>query len=227
MIAVLWPLSWSFKPEGEWRPGATTIVTVTLLLALHALLYFGGASFRTRIGVRWYFAAQAAVVFAIGLAPGELLLMLALTAALTATANRQLRGLYSTTTITLAAIVVFGAATTVSSGVYRGATVALVLGAVSMVVRALTPAGDKAAPGPVAVEHPSAVRGNAAQSEALTTRETEVLRLAASGSRSKEIAVRLGITERTVKAHLAAAYRKLGVDSRAAAAAKASQLGLL
>src|SRR4030042_1577735 len=45
--------------------------------------------------------------------------------------------------------------------------------------------------------------------------------------RSKEIAVTLGITERTVKAHLASIYNKLGVDSRAAAIAIAAQKGWL
>ena len=61
----------------------------------------------------------------------------------------------------------------------------------------------------------------------LTEREREVLQAVARGERSKEIAVRLGITERTVKAHLASIYNKLGVDSRAAAIAVASQRGLL
>ena len=45
--------------------------------------------------------------------------------------------------------------------------------------------------------------------------------------RSKEIAVRLGIRERTVKAYLAKTYSKLGVDSRAAAIAVAAQKGWL
>jgi len=49
----------------------------------------------------------------------------------------------------------------------------------------------------------------------------------AQGERSKEIAVQLGISERTVKAHLASIYNKLGVDSRAAAIAVAAQKGLL
>lgn len=62
---------------------------------------------------------------------------------------------------------------------------------------------------------------------ALTDRETEVLIGVARGERSKEIAARLGITERTVKAHLASIYNKFGVDSRAAAIAVASQRGLL
>jgi NarL family two-component system response regulator YdfI len=61
----------------------------------------------------------------------------------------------------------------------------------------------------------------------LTDRELEVLKAVARGERSKEIAIQLGISERTVKAHLANIYGKLGVDSRAAAIAVAAQKGLL
>ncbi|MCD4671246.1 MAG: response regulator transcription factor [Anaerolineaceae bacterium] len=61
----------------------------------------------------------------------------------------------------------------------------------------------------------------------LTQREYEVLQAVASGQRSKEVAADLGITERTVKAHLASIYAKLGVDSRASAVAVAAQKGLL
>jgi NarL family two-component system response regulator YdfI len=61
----------------------------------------------------------------------------------------------------------------------------------------------------------------------LTEREQEVLAAVARGERSKEIAFQLGISERTVKAHLASIYNKLGVDSRAAAIAVAAQKGLL
>ena len=61
----------------------------------------------------------------------------------------------------------------------------------------------------------------------LTERELEVLRGVAQGERSKEIAFRLGITERTVKAHLASIYNRLGVDSRAAAIAVVAQRGIL
>jgi NarL family two-component system response regulator YdfI len=61
----------------------------------------------------------------------------------------------------------------------------------------------------------------------LTDRELEVLAAVARGERSKEIAVQLGISERTIKAHLASIYNKLGVDSRAAAIAVAAQKGLL
>lgn len=62
---------------------------------------------------------------------------------------------------------------------------------------------------------------------ALTDREREVLAAVARGERSKEIALHLGISERTVKAHLASIYGKLGVDLRAAAIAAAAQRGWL
>lgn len=61
----------------------------------------------------------------------------------------------------------------------------------------------------------------------LTDREQQVLKAVALGERSKEVAYKLGITERTVKAHLASIYNKLGVDSRAAAIAIAAQKGWL
>jgi NarL family two-component system response regulator YdfI len=61
----------------------------------------------------------------------------------------------------------------------------------------------------------------------LTEREREVLQAASRGERNKEIAYKLGITERTVKAHLQSIYQKFGVDSRAAAVAIAAQRGLL
>lgn len=62
-------------------------------------------------------------------------------------------------------------------------------------------------------------------SQELTEREREVLAAVGRGERSKEIALHLGITERTIKAHLASIYSKLGVDSRAAAIAAAAQRG--
>ncbi|MBI3166630.1 MAG: response regulator transcription factor [Chloroflexi bacterium] len=61
----------------------------------------------------------------------------------------------------------------------------------------------------------------------LTERELEVLLSASRGERNKEIAFKLGITERTVKAHLQSIYQKFGVDSRAAAVAVAAGKGLL
>ena len=53
---------------------------------------------------------------------------------------------------------------------------------------------------------------------ALTDREREVLRLVGEGLPNKSIARRLGITERTVKAHLTSVYQQLGVTDRTQAA---------
>ncbi len=73
-------------------------------------------------------------------------------------------------------------------------------------------------------ENPAPIEGGMLK---LSEREMEVLAAVARGERSKEIALKLGISERTVKAHLASIYNKLGVDSRAAAIAIAAQRGLL
>lgn len=56
---------------------------------------------------------------------------------------------------------------------------------------------------------------------ALTEKELEVLEKVVKGLASKEIAIDMGITERTVKAHLTNIYRKLEVHSRAEAVALA------
>jgi len=49
----------------------------------------------------------------------------------------------------------------------------------------------------------------------------------ARGAKSKEIAFDLNISERTVKARLTDIYNKLGVSSRAEAAALAIQAGII
>jgi DNA-binding NarL/FixJ family response regulator len=54
--------------------------------------------------------------------------------------------------------------------------------------------------------------------KALSTREQEVLRLVAQGLANKQIGRRLGISERTVKAHLTNVFSALGVSDRTQAA---------
>jgi DNA-binding NarL/FixJ family response regulator len=48
----------------------------------------------------------------------------------------------------------------------------------------------------------------------LTRREREIALLVGGGASNKEIGNKLGVTERTVKAHLTAIFRKLGVTDR-------------
>jgi two-component system, NarL family, response regulator DegU len=62
--------------------------------------------------------------------------------------------------------------------------------------------------------------------EALTERETEILRMVVEGKGNKAIASRLGLSEGTIKSHLRNIYRKLQVQTRAEAAAHAVQLDL-
>ena len=53
----------------------------------------------------------------------------------------------------------------------------------------------------------------------LTPREQQVLELLAVGAANKRIARKLGMTEHTVKFHLASVFRKLGATNRTEAAA--------
>ncbi|MGQ5593940.1 helix-turn-helix transcriptional regulator [Streptomyces sp. ESR1.13] len=64
------------------------------------------------------------------------------------------------------------------------------------------------------------------ESWGLAPREAEVLRLLAAGRRNRQIAAQLGISENTVKFHTSQIYHKLGVTSRAAAAALATEAGM-
>ena len=61
----------------------------------------------------------------------------------------------------------------------------------------------------------------------LTDRETDVLKLLASGRANKEIAQELVIGEKTVKTHVSSILNKLGVQSRTQAALYAAQSGLV
>jgi pimeloyl-ACP methyl ester carboxylesterase/DNA-binding CsgD family transcriptional regulator len=61
----------------------------------------------------------------------------------------------------------------------------------------------------------------------LSHRETDVLRLVASGLSNREIASSLVLSEHTVHRHVANILRKLGQSSRAAAAAQATRAGLI
>jgi DNA-binding NarL/FixJ family response regulator len=63
--------------------------------------------------------------------------------------------------------------------------------------------------------------------EALTPREIEVLELVAEGLSNKAIASRLGISDQTVKFHLASVSGKLGASNRTDAVRRAVLGGLI
>lgn len=61
----------------------------------------------------------------------------------------------------------------------------------------------------------------------LTPRQAEVLCLLAEGHANKEIRYRLGIAERTVRAHLTELFHLLGANSRMQAVIRGRELGLI
>ena len=63
--------------------------------------------------------------------------------------------------------------------------------------------------------------------EALSSRETDILKLIAEGLTNQEIASKLFLSLNTVKVHTRNIYGKLGVNSRTQAAAKARTFGIL
>ncbi len=63
--------------------------------------------------------------------------------------------------------------------------------------------------------------------EQLTEREMGVLRALATGSRNKEIAQQLSLSESTVKTHLASIFGKLAVTTRTEAVTRGRELGLI
>lgn len=69
--------------------------------------------------------------------------------------------------------------------------------------------------------------GNDGYEEPLTAREVEVLELLAEGLPNKSIATRLGISDQTVKFHVASICGKLGAANRTQAVRLAVRRGLI
>jgi DNA-binding NarL/FixJ family response regulator len=86
--------------------------------------------------------------------------------------------------------------------------VAITAGSLTELLRDVRPAGD-------------------ALAEPLSDRELEVLNLIAEGQSNKLIAHSLGISEHTVKTHVASILAKLGAGSRTEAVSQAIRRGLV
>jgi DNA-binding NarL/FixJ family response regulator len=79
----------------------------------------------------------------------------------------------------------------------------------------------------ILIAAPQAVRDDAEMVEPLTLREGEVLELLAEGLSNKAIAARLGISDQTVKFHVASIGGKLGAANRTDAVRLAVRRGLI
>ena len=75
-------------------------------------------------------------------------------------------------------------------------------------------------------EHEDAERGAEKDTEPLTQRQLEVLRLVASGLGYKEVGQRLALSERTVRYHMSEVMDRLHLENRSQVIAYAGKLGL-
>jgi len=83
------------------------------------------------------------------------------------------------------------------------------------------------APADPAARHRPGEDGEPILVETLTPREIEVLELLAQGLPNKGIAVRLAISDQTVKFHVASIYGKLGAANRTDAVRRALRRGII
>jgi len=243
--AVLYLLAALSRPAYERGVSASIALVTASLLAVHACIYVFGGQLEGALRPTTVVGANAGTLVVLAAVSPSVWLNIAVFAAFTTLVIARHSLPYSPNIVRLLAIVVFATSTAVGFGVYRGSAIAFVLSIVFLLGQAvvLTGARNDLSDGTriptvadtersaIATVEDSAKQASLVEagpaSTPLTGRELDVLRLAAQGMKSADIALSLGITERTVKAHLAAAYRRLGVTSRAAAIARAATRGLL
>ena len=219
-VAILNTVSTLAMPVSRKSPPLLVMVWLVLLL-LHGGVYEFGERIRRRFGLGMYAAAQATILFAIALsqppAPLKIVLFMAAVAELVTLAG----SVWGTVRITIGAVVLLVLASLITSDLYSATTDGLILAVTGLIAHAI--AGLLSLPRP---EVRAAPIGGGKAAAGLSAREMDVLRELMRGRRNSEIAANLGISERTVKAHLGSIYQKLGVESRAAAIAAAVELEL-
>lgn len=204
-------------PRAEIKPPIWRVLLWLVLLVAHALGYWFADDLGVRLRQSGYIALQAGIVFAVGVSGALFPVGAGLYIALTIYAVIVAGARWGTVQITFAAILLFALSAILTSNLYGGAMIGLLL-AVAGVIGHAAAALFRRVPVDAAVASPPI---NGASRPELTARENEVLDALVRGARNREIAAQLGITERTVKAHLASIYSKLGVESRTAAVAVA------
>jgi DNA-binding NarL/FixJ family response regulator len=239
LVAVLNTLSAVSLPVASRRPAMTTIVIWLILLSVHATLYWLGSRIRARFPLPVYVAAQAVMLFGLIVSGAPVPVALGLLMTFTAEVVLLAGARWGTIPITAGAIALYVSAAAVSSSLYRAATAGLALAVTGAVAHSLgallrrpaastsdaapLPSSPAAKPAPAIAAPPLQSTVTAAGPSQLSAREIEVLKELVRGSRNSDIAAALGISERTVKAHLANICQKLGVESRSGAVAVAVQ----
>lgn len=218
-VALLQSLSALSMPVAARRLDALTIAAALSILVVHAAAYWFAEPVRARVGLPVYAAAQAALLlaFAVVAKPGALMLglLILLTVEMLMVGDER----WGFVPITVAAVALFVFAELLTGGLYQAASAGVALTLTGAITHgALVLARRRTV-------EPAPPLGTS--SSPLSARETEVLRELVGGARNAEIATRLRITERTVKAHLSSIYLKLGVETRAAAVAIAVQRELV
>lgn len=80
---------------------------------------------------------------------------------------------------------------------------------------------------PLVIDSVTSIKVPGARSGLLTERQIDVLRCVCDGLANKTIAANLGLSEKTVKAHITAIFRALNVINRTQAAIVAREAGLI
>ncbi len=239
ILALFNTVSGLTMPVAARKPAMAVVGIAAVALIAHALLYLFGDAARRRFGLVGYVLAQTALIVVVGMTGSLFPTGLALLAAITTETIVLAGDRWGAVPITSVSIVVYATMAAVSQDLYRGATAGVVLAATGLIVHAVIAFGRShaAARAKSTAPHSEAqkVESNTEQAastnignslglafhdmDSLTGRERKVLEALVTGARNTEIGDRLGITERTVKAHLASIYQKLGVASRAEAIA--------
>jgi DNA-binding CsgD family transcriptional regulator len=221
-VAVLNTVSALSMPVRDRKADPVLVLIWLGLLLAHAALYLVGDRVRARWSLRSYTLSQAVLLFAVAVtrapAPVTIALFMAATAEIVVLAEAEWKG--GAIGITVGAIALFVLAALITSNLYRATTGLRAHAAGALLHRPNRVAVDAAPPVPRST---ATINGVARLSE----RETDVLRELVTGARNSDIAVKLGITERTVKTHLGSIYQKLGVETRSAAVAAAVQQKLV
>lgn len=220
VTAVLNTLSAISMPVPARKAPLILVVLWLALLLVHAAAYLYGERIRGRFGLSAYAALQGIIVFLVAVSstpfPVPIVVFIVCTIELIVLAGKE----WGTIQITVGAIALYVVAAFITSDLYRATTAGLILALAGLVGHAIAALIRRRPDAPVSAVSTQRAHG-------LSMRETQVLRELVTGARNSDIATKLGISERTVKAHLATIYQKLGVESRAAAVATAMQRKLI